>query len=254
MTGLNVGTDPLPPRMTTSRGSRAISSKRTAPLVVLAPVVRVKTLGDQAFASLREALASGALAPGHPLTVRGLVELLGIGFTPAREALNRLAAEGCLEAGPRRSLAVPALTLARYEEMVTIRMELEPMAAVAALPHLQDTDIEVLAIAQHGLLAAKKNKDYVTVLARNRDFHFGIYRRCGMPTLLAILESLWLQTGPTLRLLYPAYSRQWKGGVNHAAILQALYARDARGLAAAIRQDLRDGRLQLSDQLRRAEA
>lgn len=222
--------------------------------IQLEPIVRAKTLGDQAYASLREALASGALAPGHRLTVRGVVDLLGIGFTPAREALNRLGAEGGLDIGASRRLMVPTLTLARYEELVQIRMELEPMAAVAALAHLVDADVIALRVVQDGLLAAKKRKDYVRVLARNREFHFGIYRRCGMPTLLAILESLWLQTGPTLRLLYPAYSRQWRGGVNHEAILGALDARDAKALSAAIRQDLHDGCVELSDQLRRAGA
>ena len=245
--------------MTTASPLRATSKAKTksakkpvaSPQVQLAPVIRGQTLGDQANASVREALASGALPPGQRLTVRGLVELLNIGFTPAREALNRLAAEGCLEAGPQRSLMVPTLTLARYLEMVTIRMELEPMAAVAALPHLTDADLDVLTTVQKGLLTAKKSKDYVTLLARNREFHFSIYRQCAMPTLLAILDSLWLQTGPTLRLLYPSYSRQWKGGVNHADILSALRARDPAALAAAIRQDLRDGCAQLVDQLRK---
>lgn len=233
--------------------ARPANAKALA-LVQLEPIVRAKTLGDQAYASLREALASGALPPGHRLTVRGLVELLGIGFTPAREALNRLGAEGGLDIGVSRRLMVPTLTLARYEELVKIRMELEPMAAVAALTQLVDADVDALRVVQDGLLAAKMRTDYVRVLARNREFHFGIYRRCGMPTLLAILESLWLQTGPTLRLLYPAYSRQWRGGVNHAAILGALDARDAKALAAAIRQDLHDGCVELSDQLRRAGA
>ena len=236
------------------------TAQRTAALpaadagVQLAPVVRGKTLGDQAYTSLRDALASGALPPGHRLTVRGLVDLLGIGFTPAREALNRLAAEGCLESGQGRGLFVPSLTLARYEESFTIRMALEPMAATAALPHLSDADIDALVGIQDSLLAAKKRKDYVTVLARNREFHFSIYRQCAMPTLLAILDSLYLQTGPTLRLLYPRYEREWKGGINHAAVLDALRARDARSLVKAIRQDLRDGRAHLSEQLRQQEA
>ena len=141
--------------------------------VQLEPIVRAKTLGDQAYASLREALASGALAPGHRLTVRGVVDLLGIGFTPAREALNRLGAEGGLDIGASRRLMVPTLTLARYEELVQIRMELEPMAAVAALAQLVDADVAALRVVQDGLLAAKKRKDYVRVLARNREFFQG---------------------------------------------------------------------------------
>lgn len=238
----------IPKRNTTRPAARSLEIG-----VQLEPILRTKTLGDQAYESLREALASGALPPKHRLTVRGLVDLLGIGFTPAREALNRLATEGCLQVGPSRRLTVPALTLARYEELVAIRMELEPMAAVAASKNFTATDLTDLRIVQDSLLAAKKNEDYVRVLARNREFHFSLYRRCGMPTLLAILESLWLQTGPTLRLLYPGYSRQWRGGVNHEAIISALKVRDVEALSAAIRQDLHDGYLELSDQLRRSE-
>ena len=224
-------------------------AEQSAP--ALAPVVRVKTLGDQAYESLREALASGELSPGQRLTVRGLVSLLGIGFTPAREALNRLAAEACLEPGPQRGLLVPYLSETRYMELVTIRLELEPMAAKAALPNMTAADIAALEETQNALLAAKERQDYVSVLARNREFHFRIYRLCEMPTLLAIQESLWMQTGPMLRLLYPLSTPEWKGGVNHAAILAALRGGDARQLAKAIRQDLRDGSRQLCDELRR---
>lgn len=234
-----------------------MTASRTAPrrpALALVPVTRVDTLGDQAYARIREAIASGAMQPGQRLTVRGLVDALGIGFTPAREALNRLAAEGALEQGPNRSLAVPSLTLRKYEELVTIRRELEPLAAAASLPHLAAGDVEAMEAVQRRLLAAMARRDYVTVLACNREFHFTLYRRAGMPTLLALLEGLWLQTGPTLRHLHPGYARDWKGGENHAAILAAVRARDAGALAAAIRKDLDDGRAPLAAELARLEA
>lgn len=234
-----------------------MTASRTAPrrpALALVPVMRVDTLGDQAYARIREAIASGAMQPGQRLTVRGLVDALGIGFTPAREALNRLAAEGALEQGPNRSLAVPSLTLRKYEELVTIRRELEPLAAAASLPHLAAGDVEAMEAVQRRLLAAMARRDYVTVLACNREFHFTLYRRAGMPTLLALLEGLWLQTGPTLRHLHPGYARDWKGGENHAAILAAVRARDAGALAAAIRKDLDDGRAPLAAELARLEA
>ena len=222
--------------------------------LTLAPVTRVDTLGDQAYARLREAIASGAMLPGQRLTVRGLVDALGIGFTPAREALNRLAAEGALQPGPNRTLAVPALTRRKYEEVVTIRRELEPLAAVAALPHLRPSDVDAMAAIQRRLLDAMARRDYVSVLACNREFHFTLYRLADMPTLLAILEGLWLQTGPTLRHLYPGYALDWKGGINHDAILAALRDRDARRVGEAIRQDLDDGRQRVVSELARLEA
>jgi DNA-binding GntR family transcriptional regulator len=222
--------------------------------LALAPVTRVDTLGDQAYAQLREAIASGAMLPGQRLSVRGLVDALGIGFTPAREALNRLAAEGALQPGPNRTLAVPALTLRKYQEVVAIRSELEPLAAVASLPRLTDPDIDALAAIQRRLLDAMARRDYVAVLACNREFHFTLYRRADMPTLLGILEGLWLQTGPTLRHLYPGYALDWKGGINHDAILAALRDRDARRVGEAIRRDLDDGRQRVVSELARLEA
>ena len=86
----------------------------------------------------------------------------------------------------------------------------------------------------------------LTVLGCNRDFHFTLYRLSGMPTLVALIEGLWLQVGPTLRHLYPGYARNWKGGANHAAILKSLHARNADRLAGAIRKDLDDGRAPIS--------
>ncbi len=216
-------------------------------LVSMAPR---KTLGDQAYEAVREALASGELLPGQRITVRELAALLDIGFTPAREALNRLTSEAYVERAANRGLRVPCLDEDEYRELVAIRLELEPLAAVTALPTLHATQIDALARVQHALLAARGRHDYRTVLAQNREFHFALYRRCGMPTLIAILESLWLRTGPMLRLLHPARTENWKGGANHAAILAALRARDATALAAAIRQDLIDGSEHLCAQLR----
>lgn len=207
----------------------------------LSPVDRVPTLGDQALERVREALASGALHPGQAVTVRSLVETLKIGFTPARETINRLTSEGLLSLGPSRRVKVPELTPERYRELLAIRLQLEPLAAVSALPHLKSTDLARLARIPSEQLAAKSRRDYAAMLALNREFHFLLYRRCQMPTLLQMIESLYLQAGPTLRLLYPGYDVDWKGGVNHQAIIKAARARDARALGAAIRRDLKDG-------------
>ncbi|MFN5511895.1 MAG: GntR family transcriptional regulator [Burkholderiales bacterium] len=217
------------------------------------PVVRVDTLGDQAYAQIREALASGSIPPGERLTVRGLVQALSIGFTPAREALNRLAAESVLTHGPNRTLRVPTLTRAKYEELVAIRSELEPLAACKALPYLAGPQLKALEQTQRRLLMAMKRRDYPQVLAFNRDFHFAIYRAAPMPTLVGMIEGLWLQIGPTLRLLYPGYAANWKGGANHAEILESIRASDAGRLTLAIRKDLDDGRVPIAAALAEAD-
>lgn len=237
--------------MLISHSPLSIDEQLSVDIPALAPVAPRKTLGDQAYESVREALASGELLPGQRLTVRALASLLNIGFTPAREALNRLTTEAYIERGSNRGLRVPFLSEKSYRELVTIRLELEPLAAVSALPHIDSHDIEQLENVQAALLDARESRDYRLVLARNREFHFFIYGRCNMPTLLAILESLWLRTGPMLRLLHPASTSDWKGGINHAAIIDALRSGDQKILVQAIRQDLIDGSEQLCAELRR---
>src|SRR5690242_8824626 len=80
----------------------------------LAKVSRVESLGDQTVSSLRRALRRGALLPGQRLTVREVADTLDISLTPAREALNRLLAEGVLDQAADRVAVVPMLTKERY--------------------------------------------------------------------------------------------------------------------------------------------
>lgn len=220
----------------------------------LTPVRRADTLGDQACRSLRAALRRGALAPGEKLATRRIAATLGVSLTPAREALNRLVAERVLEQRDDRTIAVPELTLARYHELVLIRLELETLAARLACSALAApaplARLRALYDAQDTAFVAR---DVTGTLQLNADFHFTIYAAAGMPTLLQMIESLWLQAGPTIRLLYPAsFAAGWIGQRNHATMLNAIVAGDAEALMAGVRQDLHDGQTRLERLLRSA--
>jgi len=90
------------------------------------------TLNDRAYSKLKEALISGTFAPGEPLIIRKLAEAYGISTTPIREALQRLVAERVLEMAPNRSIVVPMLTATAFEELTTIRVATEGVAAERA--------------------------------------------------------------------------------------------------------------------------
>ena len=51
---------------------------------------------ERLYRSLRQKVMHGELAPGQPITLRGLAAEYGVSMTPAREAVRRLAAEGAL--------------------------------------------------------------------------------------------------------------------------------------------------------------
>jgi DNA-binding GntR family transcriptional regulator len=59
------------------------------------------TLRAQAYRALEEAIVTQSLRPGSKVTEVELSNRLGIGRTPIREALQRLAREGLVSVRPR---------------------------------------------------------------------------------------------------------------------------------------------------------
>jgi DNA-binding GntR family transcriptional regulator len=232
-------------------GKSAVNQRLPPANFPLAPVHRGDTLGEQACRSLRAALRRGALAPGEKLATRRIAATLGVSLTPAREALNRLVAERVLEQRDDRTIAVPELTRARYRELLLIRLELETLAARLGCAALAaPATLARLRALYDAQQAAFLARDPAATLQLNVDFHFTLYAAAAMPTLLQIIESLWLQAGPTIRLLYPAsFELGWIGRQNHAAMLDAIAAGDADALVRAVRQDLHDGQARLERSL-----
>src|SRR6202012_3955784 len=73
-----------------------------------APEPAAKTLADQVYAQLREALMAGQFRPGQAITLRSVAEALDISHMPVRAALLRLEAEGAIAAPTNgRTLIIP---------------------------------------------------------------------------------------------------------------------------------------------------
>ncbi|MBN9077341.1 MAG: GntR family transcriptional regulator [Rhizobiales bacterium] len=235
---------------TESDPEATVRQGESAPALKLAKVSRVDSLGDQAVSSLRGALRRGALSPGQRLTVREIADTLDISLTPAREALNRLLAEGVLDQTPDRVAIVPRLTKQSYGEICAIRLGLEAMAAREGCARLSEADLARLGELYERHTVAYRSRDARTSLRLNEEFHFTIYRASAMPILLQILETMWLKVGPSMNLLFTAsYDPDWRGGTHHRAMLGAIAAGDPIALEQAVTGDLVDGRARLMPHL-----
>ncbi|MEM8870998.1 MAG: FCD domain-containing protein, partial [Pseudomonadota bacterium] len=82
--------------------------------------------------------------------------------------------------------------------------------------------------------------DAVGYVRMNLDFHRNLYLRAQAPAMLALVETVWLQLGPSMRQLY---DRERRGLVteSHGKILSALRAGDEPGLRVAVRSDVTSG-------------
>jgi DNA-binding GntR family transcriptional regulator len=204
-------------------------------------VVERTNLASQIYEHLREQLMSATFQPGQRLKIRELAKTMGTSETPVREALIQLVRDRALEMKEGYFIRVRRLSLAEYIELRDIRLALEPLAAERAVPNLDAAAIKQLTESHRLLMRAEKTKDYRAALQHNFDFHFGIYRRSGMPQLTELLDRIWVQVGPMLNFLYPAGHPTYDAEHQHVNVLRGLQQRDSQMLRKAIEQDLIEG-------------
>ena len=218
----------------------------------LIPIDRAESVAGKVYQQLRNGLIQGQLVPGQRLVHRSLASELDVSPTPVREALLRLVSEGALELDARGIAWVPRLAVDRYDEIIDLRLDLEGRAAARAAMLATPADIADLAAIQARFLQGRAVMDREVVLTENERFHFRVIGIAAMPVLQRVVESLWVQVGPTISLLFSAPRVLSPEGHAHDALIAALKAHDAEAARAAIRRDLREHAAVLSPMLSQA--
>lgn len=195
---------------------------------------------ERLYRNLRGRILVGEMPPGLPLTLRGLAAEYGVSMTPAREAVRRLAAEGALTLSASGRVTTPELSVERIEELAALRALIEPELASRALPRAHFALIDRLGVINANIADAVMRHDATAYIRTNLEFHRTLYLRAQAPAMLAILETVWLQLGPTMRALYGRVQRN-EPPRHHRLILAALKAGDEPGLRLAIRADVTHG-------------
>jgi DNA-binding GntR family transcriptional regulator len=198
------------------------------------------SLHTTVYAELRHRLLTGRIIPGVGLSTRGLAQELGVSQMPVREALSRLAAERAVEIRSKRKIVVPPMTAERFDDLLRCRVLLEPEAARAALPLIDAKRLKRLREIDDRMEAALQNGDVHGYMAGNHDFHFTIYLAQPRQTLIQLIETLWLQFGPYMRVVYGRFGTAQLVD-QHQLAIKAIEARDAAALAQAIASDIEDG-------------
>ena len=104
-------------------------------------VVGRDNLTARVFQELRVALMEGRFRPGHRFKIRELAETMGVSETPIREALMQLVRARALNMQASRSIEVARLSASQYEELRSIRILLEGLAAERATTRISKADI-----------------------------------------------------------------------------------------------------------------
>ena len=194
---------------------------------------------DRVLAQLQRALMIGAFVPGQRISLRKLAESFGTSAMPVREAINQLIAANVLEMLPNRTVCVPRMTAARFEELSRIREALEGMAAEMAVRNASPHLLKRLERLDAELMRAIRARDILTCLTKNQQFHFTLYEAAKSELLMPLIEPLWLQAGPIMYLSLISPDMPWDASA-HGDLVRALKKNDPTAARRAVERDIRN--------------
>lgn len=177
------------------------------------------SLSEQAYNDLRDRIVRLEFAPGDVLREDALQDRLGLGRTPIREALQRLAREHFITVIPRRGMFVSGIDVSELSMLFETRSVLEPYAARLAAARGTREHWEAMQAALDRVATADGNED---LMAIDRVGHEVMWEAAGNRFLVDTLDMLYAQSDRLWHLYLADVSDMNEAVDEHAEILGAL--------------------------------
>jgi DNA-binding GntR family transcriptional regulator len=133
-----------------------------------------QSLTLKAYELIKDEIVTCMLEPGQQIAQPQLAERHKLGLTPVREALQRLAQEGFLQAIPRFGYVVTPISVNDVHEIFDLRALLEPEAARLASIHGTKEDFAKILKAAEFTYTPGDKRSITQFVARNAEFHRSI--------------------------------------------------------------------------------
>ena len=147
-------------------------------------------LRDVVFRTLRRGIHLGLLTPGERLIEIHLAERLGVSRTPIREAIRMLELEGLVVMLQRRGAVVSNITSKDLNDVLEVRLNLEPFATGLACERIMPEALEELREAEKRFAEAVEQDDINLMAVRDKDFHDLIYKAADNDVLLKLIANM----------------------------------------------------------------
>lgn len=158
-----------------------------------ARVVPGELLSDKAYRMIEERIVTLALAPGAVLTESALAADLGIGRTPVREALQRLAREGMVQFLPNKGVRVSEIDTKAQLRLLEVRRQLEGLTATLAAERATPEQRERFQALERSFRLVETHADEIVFLRLDRAFNQLLPEAAHNPycaTMMSIIEGL----------------------------------------------------------------
>lgn len=196
---------------------------------------------------IRAAILAGALAPGARIRLEELKAQFQVSWSPLREAMSRLLAEGLLQLDEGRAWRIAPVSRAELAEVIRLRCLLETLALRESVARGDDAwEANVLA-AHHRLSKLEGRREEPAGMqdweAWHRAYHFSLIAACGSPLLLQLCGQLHDLNTRYRRLFLSAYPFDRDVPAEHRALTAAVIGRNADRACALLEKHIgRTGR------------
>lgn len=186
-----------------------------------------------AYLRLERLIVTLELAPGSMVTEKQLITLSGLGRTPVREAIQKLAWQGLVAVRPRAGLEITALDPAHPAMIYQTRRQLEPLAARLTAGSIDPASREALIACAKAMTECSVTGDRVGFLDADKLFDEILERTCPNPFLVQALSAL--QTHARRYWFDASDEAALDRSVNlHVKVIRALLQGDADAAGAAM--------------------
>jgi len=206
------------------------------PISPTAEEASAKLVAERAYLELRDRIVTLQLGPGTVLREDELMGEMGIGRTPLREAVKRLALENLVAVQPRRGTFVSPVEASDIVNITEVRAELEGYAAGLAAVRMDDRARSAAEALLHEVEQLSRPDDQNWLMRFDERIHRFTWEATANPYLIETLERYFTHS---LRIWYLVLDRV--PGLGHAVhdqthLLEALLARDAARASGIMRE------------------
>lgn len=195
------------------------------------------TLGERAYVEIRRLIVRLDLPPGDVIREDHLQQLLGLGRTPIREALQRLVRDQFVTVIPRRGMFVSPVDVDDLTLLYETRSLLEPYAMRLACGRGTTTDWDEMEAALDAV--GDDPADAEGVLGADRRCREVAWRAAGNRFLTETLDMLYSQSDRLWHLYLGDVADLARTVAEHRAILSALRGADGDRAAELIAEHMR---------------
>ncbi|KAB2698619.1 GntR family transcriptional regulator [Brucella haematophila] len=184
-----------------------------------------ESLADQAYRTLERMIVTLELEPGAVVNERTLIELTGMGRTPLREAIQRLAWEGLMEVRPRSGIAIAPIDPKDFAKVLDAREGVERVLARDAARFGSPRDYQRLEAAAAAMRQAIPDEDVQSFLDADKAFDIVLGTAANNPYATRLAAPLQTHSRRFWFRLRPSASIT--GSANaHAALIEAIVSRE----------------------------